>query len=507
MDPTYEDFAIHRLIAGKLEDVEAGRLRRLAIFVPPAIGKSRLSSEFFPSWFFGRNPTLEFIETSYDEGLAKSFGRNVRNFLQHPKFKQLFPDVTLAADATAMAEWKTNQEGEYKAEGVGGGLIGFHGHIAMIDDPFKSYESARSENQCRVVWDWYAGVLLNRLRSYKDGPGSVVLIMQRWTENDLGGMVERLMEDGEEEWDIIKVPSIAKDDDLLGREVGTCLLPDGPNRRTLDELDQIRKRNPSMFMAVHQQEPFSSDGDLFKPSDLALYADWQRPKSLTVYGVSDFALTKNAGDYTVHILFGVCQQGHIWILNLYRKQVDLNDGIAKVIDWMLEFEPLQWYFERVSMQKAIGAILTKERRTRGAWTSCVDVSMTGKGKKDSPERAGSIAGAMQLGYLHAPVAAPWLGELLAELVKFPNGRYDDQVDALALIGMKLTDLQAAVVPEEKKGGIFTVEPTGLTFDDYMNMAQRKGKGLSYNKGTYVLPWETEMSPLDPDWVPDIRITN
>ena len=73
--------------------------------------------------------------------------------------------------------------------------------------------------------------------------------------------------------------------------------------------------------------------------------------------------------------------------------------------------------------------------------------------------------------------------------------------------MKLTDLQAAVVPEEKKGGIFTVEPTGLTFDDYMNMAQRKGKGLSYNKGTYVLPWETEMSPLDPDWVPDIRITN
>ena len=150
MDSSYEPYPIHKLIARKLEDVEAGRLRRLAIFVPPAIGKSRLASEFFPSWFFGRNPTMEFIETSYDEALAKSFGRNVRNFLQHPNYSLLFPDVELAGDATAMAEWKTNQGGEYKAEGVGGGLIGFHGHIAIIDDPFKSYESALSDNQRRA---------------------------------------------------------------------------------------------------------------------------------------------------------------------------------------------------------------------------------------------------------------------------------------------------------------------------------------------------------------------
>ena len=259
MDPSYEPFDIHKLIARKLEDVEAGRLRRLAIFVPPAIGKSRLSSEFFPSWFFGRNPTHEFIETSYDEALAKSFGRNVRNFLQHPKYALLFPDVNLASDATAMAEWKTNQGGEYKAEGVGGGLIGFHGHIAVIDDPFKSYESALSDNQRRMVWDWYAGVLLNRLRSYKDGPGSVILIMQRWHDDDLGGRIEKLHEESEEEWDIVKVPSLAEADDPLGREEGTPLLPEGPNRRTKDELEQLRKRNPNIFMAVHQQKPFSDE--------------------------------------------------------------------------------------------------------------------------------------------------------------------------------------------------------------------------------------------------------
>ena len=64
MDDGYYPYSVHYNIAEKLQDVEQGKLRRLAIFVPPAIGKSRLSSEIFPSWFFGRNPELEFIQAS-----------------------------------------------------------------------------------------------------------------------------------------------------------------------------------------------------------------------------------------------------------------------------------------------------------------------------------------------------------------------------------------------------------------------------------------------------------
>ena len=505
MDPSYEPFDIHRLIARKLEDVEAGRLRRLAIFVPPAIGKSRLSSEFFPSWFFGRNPTHEFIETSYDEALAKSFGRNVRNFLQHPKYALLFPDVNLASDATAMAEWKTNQGGEYKAEGVGGGLIGFHGHIAVIDDPFKSYESALSDNQRRMVWDWYAGVLLNRLRSYKDGPGSVILIMQRWHDDDLGGRIEKLHEESEEEWDIVKVPSLAESDDPLGREEGTPLLPDGPNRRTKDELEQLRKRNPNIFMAVHQQKPFSDEGGLFKPDDLRVYSRNELPENITLYGASDFALTEGSGDYTVHMVFGVCSRGHIWIIDLYRKQVDILGGVSQCVDMMLEYEPLQWFFEKVHMQKAIGPILTKARKEAGAWTSCVDVSVIGKGRKDSPQRAGSIAGAMQMGYVHAPSAAPWLADFQYELTKFPNGKNDDQVDAFALIGMKLDDLLVAKGLDPVDEGSFKLEVQSLTFNDYREMNSDRRRGRSWHRGAIVLPFP-EKSPLDEDWDSE-QVTN
>ena len=147
------------------------------VFLPPRSSKSVICSKLFPAWYIGRNPEHEILTVSHSDQLSSDFGRSVRDVVSTEEFQKIFRGVQLRSDVRAAGKWKTNQGGEYKAEGVGGGLIGFHGHIAVIDDPFKSYESALSDNQRRMVWDWYAGVLLNRLRSYKDGPGSVILII------------------------------------------------------------------------------------------------------------------------------------------------------------------------------------------------------------------------------------------------------------------------------------------------------------------------------------------
>jgi phage terminase large subunit-like protein len=41
-------------------------------------------------------------------------------------------------------------------------------------------------------------------------------------------------------------------------------------------------------------------------------------------------------------------------------------------------------------------------------------------------------GRFEAGLVLLPKEAPWLADLEAELLAFPNGRYDDQVDALLL---------------------------------------------------------------------------
>ena len=43
-----------KLLAEKLEAVEKGEIKRLAIFMPPRHGKSQLTSQFFPAWFIGK---------------------------------------------------------------------------------------------------------------------------------------------------------------------------------------------------------------------------------------------------------------------------------------------------------------------------------------------------------------------------------------------------------------------------------------------------------------------
>ena len=498
MDDQYYPYPVHYHIAEKLQAVEQGKLRRLAIFVPPAIGKSRLSSELFPSWFCGRNPTLEFILASYSADLAFGFGRNVRNIIKDERFRLVFPGVKIADDAQSMNEWKTFQGGEYKAEGVLGGLIGFHAHIAVIDDPFKSYESALSLNNRRAVWAWYASVLLNRLRPYQDGPGAVILIMQRWHDDDLGGRIEKLNEAGEEYWDIIRLPSLAEADDPLGRAPGEALLPEGPNMRSVEELHAIRARNPSLFMALHQQKPVSDEGDVFQPGWMKKVPENKIPENLTYYGTSDYALTKGSGDYTVHMIFGIDERGMIYLVEVFREQVEIFDGVESACELMLKYKPLKWLHERVMMSKVVGPLLRKRKAELGCWTVMEDVSVIGRGSKDSVNRAGAIAGAMQMGIFHVPENAEWLGELEHEISRFPNARYDDQIDCLALLGMQLSKLRSAIGATEVLSGPTKVIPSSVTFDEYVMKNTRARRGMPRRNEGIVVPFP-EASPLDDNW--------
>jgi hypothetical protein len=52
-------------------------------------------------------------------------------------------------------------------------------------------------------------------------------------------------------------------------------------------------------------------------------------------------------------------------------------------------------------------------------------------------RAQSIRGRMATLGLYLPSWAPWLADLRSELLSFPAGKHDDQVDALGLIGQLL----------------------------------------------------------------------
>lgn len=408
--------------------------------MPPGAAKSTYASILFTPWYLGNYPEHCIIAASHTQELAEKWGRRVRNLVHE---HELILGTGLAADSQAAGRWETNRGGEYFAAGVGGAIAGRRADLVVIDDPVRSREDADSELIRNKTWDWYKSDLYTRL---KPG-GRIVLIQTRWHEDDLAG---RLLEDaktGGDQWDVISLPAIAEQNDPLERAPGEALWPEWENG---DELARKRRAvGPRDWSALYQQRPAPEDGDYFK-------ADWLKPydrapasETLRIYGGSDYAVTADGGDYTVHVVVGLDPEGRMYLLDLWRKQAASDAWVEAFCDLVIEHKPIGWAEEQGQIKAGVGPYLDRRQRERQAYCSREAFPTRG----DKAVRAQSIRGRMALEGLYVPINAPWYPALRSELLSFPAGKHDDQVDALGLVGQLLDYMlpgQHPAAPEKPK---------------------------------------------------------
>jgi hypothetical protein len=411
----------HQRIAEQLEAVERGDIDRLMIFMPPRHGKSELASKRFPAWCLGRNPKRQIIAASYNSDLASDFGRNVRNIVAAPEFGQVFTGVSLAPDSQAANRMNTNRGGTYVAAGVGTAVTGRGADIALIDDPFKDREEADSERRRETVWDWYRSTLYTRLMP----GGAVVLIQTRWHEDDLAGRLlehEGRVEDGGQ-WTVLDLPAIDAS--------GAALWPEWYDVPALMRIkDTIGQRE---WSALYQQQPQPDEGTYFQRD---WFTEWATLPPLNYYGTSDYAVTDGAGDYTVHRIWGVDQDGVIYRVAGWRGQSTSDVWIDQKIDLILRWKPLAWFGEAGVIQKAIEPMLRRRMLERKAfcrleWLSSIS---------DKPTRARGFQARAAMGKVRFEPGAD-----ISEYLMFPAGKHDDDVDTASLIGRALDEMHPAIV--------------------------------------------------------------
>jgi predicted phage terminase large subunit-like protein len=452
--PGYRDAPHHRLIARKLEAVERGEIRRLMITMPPRHGKSMLASEFFPAWYLGRNPDHSVVTATYAQDLADDFGRKVKNQIEDHAFAEIFPGVGLADDSKSVKrfhieendvileggfEHTLRQRGAFYAVGVGGPLTGRGAHLLLIDDPVKNREDADSEIIRKKTKDWYTSTAYTRLMP----GGRVVIIQTRWHEDDLSGWLRA--EHDHEEWEVLNLPAVSRDGKALW-----------PEQYDIAALNRIRLAIGSRdWSALYQQEPTPDEGNYFK-------AEWLRPydkapdrATLRIYGGSDYAVTADGGDYTVHVVVGLDPEGRMYLLDLWRKQAASDAWVEAFCDLVIEHKPIGWAEEQGQIKAGVGPYLDRRQRERKAYCSREAFPTRG----DKAVRAQSIRGRMALEGLYVPINAPWYPALRSELLSFPAGKHDDQVDALGLVGQLLDNMQAGSKPR------VTEKPKRDRYDD------------------------------------------
>ncbi len=427
--PRYDRAPHHELIASKLEAVARGEIKRLMVNMPPRHGKSELASKRFPAWFVGNAPDKQLITASYSHDLASGFGREVRNIVQSPEYAALFPNSGLAHDSKAADRWHTDQGGVYIATGVGGSITGRGADVFLIDDPLKDDEEAQSERIRDKIWAWYQTVAYTRLMP----GGSIVVIQTRWHEDDLSGRLLEEMANGGDQWEILSLPAISDEGEALW-----------PDRYPIDALRQIQRGMDSRyFSALYQQKPTPDEGDYFKREWFRYYD--RLPTELRYYGASDYAVTAKGGDYTVHAIVGVDPSDNMYVVDMWRGQTDSDVWVESFLDMAAQFKPMLWAEEQGQIIKSIGPFIDRRQRERGVYLRREQFASV----SDKPTRSRSFQARMSMGRVFFPKRAQWLPELEAELLTFPVGKHDDQVDALGLIGRILDEIVPAARAKQK----------------------------------------------------------
>jgi predicted phage terminase large subunit-like protein len=436
------------LLISELEKVAHGETVRLAIFMPPGSAKSTYASVLFPPWLLASSD-WNVLAASHTTELAEKWGRRIRNLISGHSATL---GISLAADSQAAGRWSLDSGAEYYAAGVGTGIAGFRAKLGLIDDPIRSSQDADSELIRDRIWDWYINDFKTRLVPH----AAEILIQTRWHEDDLAGRALN-----HEEWRVVSLPELAERGDPLGRRLNEPLWCDDDYGYGELLIERSTKTPARTWSALYQQRPAPEEGDYF-------HADWLRPYdslpprgTLKVYGASDYAVTADGGDYTVHIVVGIDPQWRMYVLDLWRAQASTDKWIEAFCDLVQQWKPIGWAEETGQIRAGIGPFLERRMRERAAYVARAQFPTRG----DKAVRAQSIRGRMGVDGLYVPMHAPWYPELRSELLSFPAGKHDDQVDALGLIGQVLDKMSAGERPK-------TAERPRSGFDLTMDEAWR-----------------------------------
>jgi len=231
----------------------------------------------------------------------------------------------LATDSQAAARWGLASGGEYYGVGAGTGISGFRASLGLGDDFFGSREDAYSETVRQKRWDWYIDDFSARLK-----PGAKRILMNtRWHEEDVAGRVLEQIERKEIRGRVISIPALAEENDPLGRKPGEYLW-DEPNGYNYGAFLRARQRetSPMMWSALYQQRPAPEEGDYFKAAWLKPCDKLPTRETMRIYGGSDYAVTADGGDYTVHLVVGIDPEGQMYLFDRWRKQSSMPSSLS-----------------------------------------------------------------------------------------------------------------------------------------------------------------------------------
>jgi predicted phage terminase large subunit-like protein len=409
-------------IAHHLERCRTGEIRRLIITLPPRSLKSICASVAFPAFALGHDPTRRIVCVSYAQELSVKHARDCRAVMQSAWYRELFRRARIDARKNAEVEFETTARGFRLATSVGGTLTGRGGNLIILDDPMKPTE-AMSAARRESVKQWYDSTLTSRLDSKKDD--AIIVIMQRLHVDDLVGHV---LEKGEP-WAQLDLPAIAEapqavpigEGKVHQRAAGEVLHPEREPFEVL--MAQRAAMGSQAFSAQYQQAPVPPEGALVKWAWFRRYGSppARQGGDLIVQSWDTASKANEANDWSVCTTWLVRRKDY-YLLDVLRRRLEYPDLKRRILSHATEHKAKTVLIE----DAGAGMHLIQELKREG---SLRPIAVKPEG--DKVVRMEAQTATIEAGHVLLPNEAPWLEDFQTEIMAFPHGRFDDQVDSVA----------------------------------------------------------------------------
>lgn len=335
-------------VVEKIQDLEDGKLDELFIHMPPRVGKSQIIT-MATAWHCARDTEQSNLYVTYKEGLGGAFLIGVQEIFVDPTyaFKDVFPDVFIAATDAKNNKIDLNRKKKYKSlsgKGLESGLNGEYDAkgLMILDDILEGIQDVLNPDTLKrkqIVFD-------NNVMSRKKEQCKVIYNGTIWSLHDL--YMDRLdfLQNNPEasyiRWDILKIPALNENDESnfdYKYGVGFTTQYYKALRAKFQESDCTAD-----FMAQYQQEPIERDGAVFSPDNMKFYNGILPKEGLyRVCAACDVAL--GGADYLSFPVAYMYEDGSVYIHDVVYNNGEKNITMPKVCDAILNNDVGSAFFE------------------------------------------------------------------------------------------------------------------------------------------------------------------
>lgn len=398
----------------------------LILSTPPQHGKSITITGTLPSWYLSRNPDSKCIIVSYGDDNAKKFGK--MNLDKFKRFGELF-GLSVDKSRAGSKEWRiSGHEGVCISAGYGGTITSNSANLMLIDDPVKNAVQADSEKDRDTKWDDFLMTLDSRMSA----GGKIILIMTRWHENDLAGMLIEAMPD---QCRLVNIPLICEEDgDPLGRKKGEAILtePELPVSMQKDTKWALNKKKilsntesgTRTWNALWQGRPSALEGNIIKREwwqyyEVSDYEDGTLKFERMIMTVDAAFKDSKKNDYVAIGVWGK-RHGRIYLVDMINEHLSFSETVRKIRVLDARHQKVKGILiEEAANGSAIIQTL-KEQAVMGV------VAVNPDRSKDA--RVHDCSFYIEAGNVYLPRDKSFTWGLIDQFAVFPNGKHDDIVD-------------------------------------------------------------------------------